>query len=65
LEIKYLKAGIKPGDKKVGQARTAAEEQLKRYHSDGKFMKNIQKTKLIKLALVFSGHEAIHIEEVK
>jgi hypothetical protein len=65
LEIKYLNAGIKPGDKKAGQAKTAAEEQLKRYHSDEKFMRNIQKTSLIKLALVFSGHEAVHIGEVK
>jgi hypothetical protein len=64
LEIKYLEAGIKPGDKKVGQAKAAAEEQLKRYHCDEKFMKNIQKTSLIKLALVFSGHEAVHIGAV-
>jgi hypothetical protein len=65
LEIKYLKAGIKAGDAKVNQAKAEAEEQLKRYHSDEKFMKNIAKTKLIKLALVFSGHEAVHIAEVK
>ncbi|MCX6582340.1 MAG: AAA family ATPase [Candidatus Aminicenantes bacterium] len=61
LEIKYIKAGVKPEDAEVLQLKEAAEEQLKRYSIDEKFLKNIDKTKLIKLVLIFSGHEEIYI----
>jgi hypothetical protein len=30
---------------------------------DEKFRKDIEKTRLIKLVLIFSGHEAIYIDE--
>ncbi|MDQ1351139.1 MAG: hypothetical protein QG657_1441 [Acidobacteriota bacterium] len=63
LEIKYIKAGVKPGDKEVQQLKTAAEEQLKQYGIDEKFRKNIDKTTLIKLVLIFSGREEIYMGE--
>ncbi len=63
LEIKYIKAGVKPADVEVQQLKAAAEEQLKRYSIDEKFLKNIEKTTLIKLVLIFSGHEEIYIGE--
>jgi hypothetical protein len=67
LEIKYVKPekGKKPGAAKVRQLKAAAGEQLQRYSIDEKFRKNIERTKLIKLVLIFSGHELIDIEEVK
>ena len=65
LEIKYLQAGIGAGDKRLQPVISAAEEQLKSYSMDRKFKKNLEKTKLIKLVLVFSGHEAIYSGEVE
>jgi hypothetical protein len=65
LEIKYLKSGIKRGNPRVQELIHTAEEQLKTYSIDEKFMKNIEKTGLIKLVLIFSGHEAVFIDEVK
>jgi hypothetical protein len=67
LEIKYIKPGKgkKPGAAKVRQLKAAAGEQLKRYSMDEKFGKNIERTKLIKLVLIFSGHELIDSGEVK
>jgi hypothetical protein len=65
LEIKYLKTGTKRGDPGVQELIHTAEEQLKTYSIDEKFMKNIEKTVLIKLVLIFSGHEAVYINEVK
>jgi hypothetical protein len=38
---------------------------LKRYALDGRLGKSIGRTTLIKLALVFCGHELLHIEEVQ
>ena len=61
LEIKYIKAGVKPEDTEVLKLKEAAEEQLRRYSIDEKFLKNIDKTTLIKLVLIFSGHEEIYI----
>ncbi|MDQ1352682.1 MAG: hypothetical protein QG657_2988 [Acidobacteriota bacterium] len=61
LEIKYIKSGVTPADAEIQQLKTAAEEQLKRYSFDQKFLKNIEKTTLIKLALIFSGHEDIYM----
>jgi hypothetical protein len=65
IEIKYAKAGKKPGDAGTQQLKKQAEQQLKNYAVDEKFRKNIAKTTLIKLVLIFSGHEAIYISEAK
>ncbi|MCP5054288.1 MAG: AAA family ATPase [bacterium] len=62
LEIKYTKSGAKPADDNVRQLISQAEEQLKNYSTDEKFRKNIEKTTLIKLVLIFSGHELIYID---
>jgi hypothetical protein len=64
LEIKYIKAGVSPGDEKVRQLKSQAEEQLKNYSIDEKFKKTIGKTNPIKLVLIFSGHELIDINDV-
>jgi hypothetical protein len=63
LEIKYLKSGTKRGHPGVQELINTAEEQLKNYSMDEKFGKSIEKTRLIKLVLIFSGHEAIYIDE--
>ena len=65
LETKYIKAGVKPGDPKIQQLKSEAENQLKRYGIDEKFRKTIEKTNLIKVVLIFSGHEAVYIGDVK
>jgi hypothetical protein len=61
LEIKYIKAGVKPGNAEVKKLKAAAKAQLKRYSIDEKFLKNIEKTTLIKLVLIFSGPEEVYI----
>jgi hypothetical protein len=65
LEIKYLKAGVKPGDAKIQTIKAEAEKQLQSYGIDEKFRKKIERTNLIKLILIFSGHECIYAEAVK
>jgi hypothetical protein len=65
IEIKYAKSGLKPGDTKINQLKEEAEKQLKTYGIDKKFKKNMEKTTLIQLVLVFSGHKAMHIGEIK
>jgi hypothetical protein len=65
LEIKYISAGLKPNDPQVQTIKTQAEEQINRYALDEKFSKTIAKTHLIKIILIFSGHEAIFIGEKK
>ena len=70
LEIKCLKAGMKPGKKEASSVTfqkiiEEAETQLRRYGSDKKFKKSIEKIRLIKLVLIFLGHAAIHIGEVE
>ncbi len=67
LEIKYVKSkeGKKIDTGNIQELKTAAGEQLKNYSSDENFKKNIEKTRLIKLVLIFSGHELIDIDEVK
>ncbi|MCP4146806.1 MAG: AAA family ATPase [bacterium] len=62
LEIKYTKSGAKAEDIPVKKLITAAEKQLESYGIDKKFRKNIKKTTLIKLVLVFSGHKLIYID---
>jgi hypothetical protein len=63
LEIKYVKAGLKPDDPLINTIKTQAEDQLERYALDEKFNKTVGKTRLIKLLLIFSGHEAVYIGE--
>ena len=65
LEIKYVKSGIGPGDEKVRQLKSGAEKQLENYSIDEKFRKTIEKTNLIKIVLIFSGHELIDKGEVE
>lgn len=70
LEVKYVKAGLKPGQSgeasdKIEELKKKAEQQLRRYSIDKKFNKTIGKTKLIKLVLIFSGHEAIYTGKVE
>ncbi|MCP4146752.1 MAG: hypothetical protein GY757_03285 [bacterium] len=64
LELKYTKAGHKPGDAVVSELKTDAEKQVKAYALDEKFKKNIEKTTLIKLVMVFSGNELMYIGKV-
>lgn len=65
IEIKYLKAGAKPDAPEVKNLIAEAREQLSQYSLDEKYNKTIAKTKLIKLALVFSGHRVMYMGEVK
>jgi len=64
LEIKYVKADTKPEDNKVRQLKAEAEAQLKTYGIDKRFGKTIEKTTLVKVVLIFSGHKAIYIGNV-
>jgi hypothetical protein len=65
LELKYVKGGMKPNDPKLPQLLADAEEQLKNYSLDKKFARSTGEIQLIKLVLIFSGHEAIYIEEIR
>jgi len=65
LELKYVKAGMSPQDPKIRKLIAQAEEQLQRYHLDTKFAKAIGNTQLVKLIIIFSGHEAVYVEECK
>ena len=66
IEIKYIKPqkGQKRDPAKIDQLKAEAEEQLKKYGADGKFKKNLEKTTLIKLVLIFSGHRLVHMGKV-
>ena len=75
LEIKYIKRAEYKKQKSKGTQtkkglqevikglQQAAEEQLKKYSSDEKLNKILEQTKLIKLILIFSGHEILYIDE--
>jgi hypothetical protein len=67
LEIKYLKSkeSKKIDTDKIQQLKAAAAEQLKNYSIDEKFKKTIEKTHLIKIRLIFSGHRLIDMGDVK
>lgn len=65
LEIKYLKVGAKPGDASVRRLKETAGEQLKGYCLDEKFKKSTGKTTLVKLVMIFSGHELVLMEKVE
>lgn len=64
IELKYEKAGLTPEDPKLPSLISQAEEQAKAYALDQKFGKTIGKTQLVKLVLIFSGHEAVYIGQV-
>jgi hypothetical protein len=64
LELKYMKAGMSPEDPKLPQLIAEAEKQLNDYSLDEEFNKTVGKTQLIKLIMVFPGHEAIYIEQI-
>jgi hypothetical protein len=68
VEIKYIKSsGVKKGEipqKQIQTLREEAEEQLKRYSQDGKFLKAIGKTTLKGLVLIFVGSRLVHHIEV-
>jgi hypothetical protein len=64
LEIKYINSGVSPGDAKIQQLKSEAEEQLENYSIDEKFKKTIENTKLIKIVLIFSGHRLIDMTDV-
>ncbi|MCP5047923.1 MAG: AAA family ATPase [bacterium] len=65
LEIKYEKSGLTAEDPKLPQLVRDAKRQIKQYEKDKKFAKAMGRTQLIKLILVFSGHEEVYIGEVK
>jgi len=79
LEIKYIKRAEgrklltkgsnrkmigKKFEQDIKRMATAAEQQLKKYALDKKLNKILNQTKLIKLILIFSGHEIIYIDEL-
>jgi len=64
LEIKYVKAGAKADDAEVLRLKEEARKQLKQYSLDKKFGKTVEKTQLKKLVLVFSGHDALYMNEI-
>lgn len=63
METKYIKAGAKPGDADVQRLKTKAEKQLAQYAVDETYRKSIVETTLIKLVLIFSGHQLVYIGE--
>jgi len=67
LEIKYIKPkeGKKVDAGKIQQLKAAAKEQFKKYSIDEKSGKTVEKTNLIKIVLIFSGHRLIDIDDVK
>lgn len=64
LEIKYLKAGVKPSESEIQILKTKAAEQLDRYGRDAKFQKSLGETTPVKLVLIFSGHDAVYIDSI-
>jgi len=63
IEIKYLKTQgkRKPGKPLIRRLKQEAEEQLRGYAMDGKSWKSLEKTTLIKIILIFSGHELVYL----
>lgn len=67
LEIKYIKAegkNNKTPPETIRRLKTEGEKQLKNYALDEKFKKNIENTTLIKLLLIFRGHQLEYIGSV-
>lgn len=63
IEIKYMKRSETKNKEKIHRLKVEAEEQLKQYGLDKKFRNRIRGTTLIKLVLVFSGHQLVYIGE--
>jgi hypothetical protein len=64
LEVKYIprsEMGKKSFDKILYQLKSEAIEQLDQYCRDEKFLKRVEHTSLIKLTLIFCGHELVYI----
>lgn len=61
LEIKYTPTGMKPTDTKIERFKSEARKQLNSYSMDNRFKKNMEKTTIIKIILIFSGHKAVYI----
>ena len=64
LEIKYVKKDREQDTDRIQRLRADAEKQLKKYSMDERFKKNLEKTTLIRLVLIFSGHDLVYIGEV-
>ncbi len=66
LELKYInRTEKKPLDKKIKKIVKEAESQLAQYSADEKLVKTLAKTTLIKLVLVFHGHELLYLGQAK
>ncbi|HLP48046.1 MAG TPA: AAA family ATPase [Candidatus Kapabacteria bacterium] len=63
IEIKYIKSEgkRKPGKPLIDSLKKEAEAQLGSYSFDGKSRKSLEKTALIKIILIFSGHELVYL----
>ena len=64
LEIKYIKPEgrrKKPAPGVIKKLKIEAEEQLQNYIIDEKFKKSMEKTRLIKLVLIFYGSDLVYI----
>ena len=64
LEIKYIKPEgrrKKPAPGVIKKLKIEAEEQLQNYIIDEKFKKNMAKTQVIKLVLIFYGSDLVYI----
>lgn len=61
LEIKYTKAGRNAEDPEIQRLKKDAEKQFQNYALNGSFAKTVEKTTLIKLVLIFSGHDLLYI----
>ncbi len=62
IELKYIKkAGKNPTPEEIDKLVKEAEIQLAQYSADEKLVKTLAKTTLIKLVLVFHGHECIYL----
>ncbi|MGD2089612.1 MAG: AAA family ATPase [Candidatus Aminicenantes bacterium] len=67
LEIKYIKPEgkrkKKPASEIMEKLKIQAEEQLRNYSIDEKFRKSMEKTHVIKLALIFYGVDLVYMGE--
>ena len=60
LELKYIHAGLSINEPAVQQLKREAEMQIQQYSLDVKFKKSLEKTTLLKIILIFSGHDAVY-----
>jgi hypothetical protein len=64
LEIKTVKAGERAGSPRLQKLKREAAAQLKQYSLDKRLKRSMACTTLIRLVLIFSGHEPLYIGEV-